>query len=405
MNAIHQAFLQALRASLMGQQAEPRLSPQQWQQFFHISQDHKVLPLVFEAVCACPTLQQTDPAFLQALRRQTKQQVVLQTLRTGEFLELNRRLHAAGVTPIVVKGLACRNLYPRPDHRPSSDEDILIPADQFDRAHRVLLDFGMQTTEDIESAYEVPYRKAGSPLYIELHRHLFAPESTAYGDLNRFFDGVFDRVCREGEFCTMGPTDHMFYLICHAFKHFLHSGFGIRQVCDIMLYANHFGSRIDWDLLLSDCRAIRAEKFAAALFRIGRNYLTFDPEKACLPACWQSIAVDESAMLADLLDAGVYGGATTSRRHSSSITLDAVTSQNQGRKQKSGLLASVFPPARQLRGRYPYLKKHPILLPVAWCQRLWHYARSRKDDPQSAADALKLGRDRVQLLREYGILD
>ena len=110
MNAIHQAFLQALRASLLGQRTEPGLSPQQWQQFFHISQDHKVLPLVFEAVCACPTLQQTDPAFLQALRRQTKQQVVLQTLRTEEFLELNRRLHAAGVTPIVVKGLACRNL-------------------------------------------------------------------------------------------------------------------------------------------------------------------------------------------------------------------------------------------------------------------------------------------------------
>ena len=405
MNATDQAFLQALRAALLGQRTEPALSPTQWQQLLNMSQAHKVLPLVFEAVCACPSLQQADPAYLQAVRRQAKQQVVMQTLRTEEFLALNRQLRAAGVTPIVVKGLVCRSLYPRPDHRPSSDEDILIPEDQFDIAHRVLLDFGMQTMEDIQDAYEVPYRKPGSPLYIELHKHLFPPESTAYGDLNRFFDGVFDRACQDGDLLTMAPTDHLFYLICHAFKHFLHSGFGIRQVCDITLYAQHFGSSIDWPALLTSCRAIRAEKFAAALFRIGRNHLTFDPERACLPSCWQSITVDETAMLEDLLEAGVYGGATASRQHSSSITLEAVASQNQGRKQKSGLLASAFPPAKQLQGRYPYLKKHPILLPAAWCHRLWHYARNRGKSQVSAGEALKLGQDRIRLLREYGILD
>ena len=405
MNAVNQAFLQVLRAALLGQRADPELSPPEWQQLLNIAETHKVLPLVFEAVCACPSLQKAAPAFLQSVRRQAKQQVVLQTLRTDEFLALNRKLRAAGVTPVVVKGLVCRSLYPRPDHRPSADEDILIPAEQFEKAHQIMLEFGMRTTEDTQNAYEVPYRKEGSPLYIELHKHLFPPESMAYGDLNRFFEGVFDRACMDEELCTMAPTDHLFYLICHAFKHFLHSGFGIRQVCDIALYANHFGSRIDWEALLSNCRAIRADKFAAALFRIGQVHLTFDPEIARFPDCWQSIQVDATAMLADLLDAGVYGGATMSRQHSSSITLDAVASRKQGRKQKSSLLASLFPPARQLQRRYPYLKKWPILLPAAWCHRLWHYARETKQDQTGAADALKLGQDRIRLLREYGILD
>lgn len=35
----------------------------------------------------------------------------------------------------------------------------------------------------------------------------------------------------------MNASDHLFYLICHALKHFYHSGFGIRQVCDILLFA------------------------------------------------------------------------------------------------------------------------------------------------------------------------
>ena len=139
MDAVNQAFLQILRAALLGQPAEPELSPPEWQQLLNMSQTHKVLPLVFEAVCACPSLQKAEPSYLQAVRRQAMQQVVLQTLRTEEFLALNSRLCSAGITPVVVKGLVCRSLYPRPDHRPSSDEDILIPAGQFDSAHRILL--------------------------------------------------------------------------------------------------------------------------------------------------------------------------------------------------------------------------------------------------------------------------
>lgn len=123
-----------------------------------------------------------------------------------------------------------------------------------------MMDFSMQTTADeneMAAAYEVPYRKAGSPLYIELHKHLFPPESDAYGDLNRFFEGIFDRAVAEdiqgNTVYTMDHTDHLFYLICHSFKHYLHSGFGIRQVCDIIMYANEYGTRIDWMRVLQNC--------------------------------------------------------------------------------------------------------------------------------------------------------
>lgn len=53
----------------------------------------------------------------------------MQTMRTNEFLELNKKLHAAGVRPLVVKGIICRNLYPQPDYRRFGDEDVLVSAD------------------------------------------------------------------------------------------------------------------------------------------------------------------------------------------------------------------------------------------------------------------------------------
>ena len=85
---------------------------------------------------------------------------------------------------------------------------------------------------------------------VELHKQLFPSGSEVFSDWNRFFEGAFERSVQENiqdrPVFTLGYTDHLFYLICHAFKHFLHSGFGIRQVCDIIMYANAYGGRADW---------------------------------------------------------------------------------------------------------------------------------------------------------------
>ena len=413
MEATMKQFMTILKAALRNERVVPaeEISPEAWEQMFRLAGMHKVLPLFYEA--AYPALQQAALPCLPGIKRQTMQQILMQTMRTEEFLALNQTLLDGGVTPLVVKGIACRNLYPKPDHRQSSDEDVLIPVEQFAACHQKMLDFGMHATvaeDQLQAAYEVPYRKAGSPLYIELHKHLFPPESDAYGDWNRFFEGAPERAIpmtiQGHTVYTLGHTDHLFYLICHAFKHFLHSGFGIRQVCDIILYANAYGHKINWAQVQENCCAIRAEKFAAALFQIGSNHLVFDPDKAHYPDDWRRIQVNEMPMLEDLLSGGVYGGADLSRKHSSNITLEAVTAQKQGRKNKHAVLTSAFPPASRLEGRYPYLKRNPWLLPVAWCSRLWTYSKETRNSPDNkASDALKIGSERIALLKEYGVLE
>ena len=291
----------------------------------------------------------------------------------------------------------------------------LIRPEDFRKCHDLLRKYGMQTSEqdmdaeELESVYEVPYGKKGSLIYIELHKSLFPPESEAYGDLNRFFANVHEDAIDiriDGtDIRTMGYTDHLFYLICHSFKHFLHSGFGIRQVCDIILFANEYGYVIDWEKVLRQCREIHADLFAAALFAIGEKYLTFDPEKAHYPKVWQGICVDETDMLMDLLDSGIYGNANMSRKHSSNMTLDAVAADKNGKKAGNTVLKSLFPSAKKLEGRYPYLKKHPILLPIAWTDRILKYRKETvAGGDNAAADSVKIGNQRIELMKEYGII-
>ena len=400
MTPLRDAFLNLL-ASALGNAHDPvpELTADQWRELFAMAAEHKVLPLIFEP--AYPLVARLDPALAAGAKRQVRLQVIVQTIRTAEFLELYRALEEAGATPLVVKGIVCRQLYPRADHRPSADEDLWIPPEQYPLCHGVMTRLGLVTGEtDPDGVYEVPYRRAGSPLYIELHKHLFPPGfRVADAELNGFFSNarhIIEQV-PGGTLRTLHPTDHMTYLLFHAFKHFLHSGFGIRQICDILLFAHRHGGAIDWEQVRLSCRAIRAEKFAAALFAIGTRHLGFGPVGP-----WGSLYADEKPLLQDVLCAGVYGSADLSRQHSSTITLEAVSTR---KKAPAGILAAAFPTAKYLEGRYPWLKKQPWLLPVAWTSRMADYLRETKRRPDSSlADALKIGAERVELLKRYDIL-
>ena len=397
MDKIQRLFLRTLSCALKKEYLSeaPSLSPEEWDAFFRLAQEQKVLPLVFETLCRLPEVREL-PLFLP-LKRHVVGQVMLQTRKTAEFRRVLNALLAAGLKPLVVKGLVCRSLYPLPDHRPSSDEDLLIPRSQFQKCHEVLTGLGLTTDGDPGSSdYELPYRQPEGPLFIELHRSLFPPESEAYGSLNRFFTDAHRNSLMIDGVPTLAHTDHLFYLICHAFKHFLHSGFGIRQVCDILLFGEAYRENIQWDLLRKNCRSIRADKFAAAIFAMGRKHLGID-------IGFFDTSVDEMPMLLDLLDSGIYGGATMSRAHSSNITLKAVSAGKKSRSNANSLLASLFPDAGALEGRYSYLKKYPWLLPAAWTSRMAGYLRETRSR-NSPTEALKIGNSRIELLKYYNIL-
>ncbi len=402
MNEINSAFLKILSCALSGVKAPDlhHFTPEQWQSIINLSVEHKVLPMIYDVIYPQLSLPQ--------LRSMVRQHVMVQAIKTDAFLKLYEAWNAEGVSPIVVKGLVCRILYPKPDHRPSSDEDVLISPDQFPNAVAVLEQAGLSTAETDPSAYEFPYRSSQSPLYIELHQSLFRPESDSYGYWNVLFQDAFDSdyyvSCQGVHIRTLPPTKHLLYMICHALKHFVHSGFGIRQVCDMVLFANYYGSEIDWAYLLKECESIRAERFAAAIFEIGQRYLTFDQDRACYPTQWSAIAVDPEDLLEDLLCSGIYGTASTTRLHSSNMTLDAMRADREERPKPS-ILRTVFPAAHKISNQYSYLKKHPWLLPVAWTHRIFKYSKELKTSgTDDAMESLRIGNQRIQLLQQYGVI-
>lgn len=414
MNKCDKLFLEAFKASLENKQVDWdfEIAPDEWVLLFQKAEIHQVLPLIFEAIYASPAAKAMGANFFMPYRRKMMQQVMLQIRKTEEFMNLYRYLRAKDLHPLMVKGITCRQLYPNPDYRSSSDEDMLIKPREFKEAHKAMIEYGMVTSvedRNLKAQYEIPYVKSDAPLYIELHKSLFPPESEAYGELNDFFKDVHAKAISinvQGmDILMMEYTENLFYLICHAFKHFLHSGFGIRQVSDMMMFANAYGKYIDWTTVLQNCKEIHADKFAVALFKIGENYLGFSPEKACYGESWKAVSIDERPLLKDLLVGGIYGDSDMSRKHSSSLTLNAVQAQKSGKKVKTNVLKAIFPTMSSMTNKYPYLEKYPFLLPVAYGSRIVKYGKESKSmHGNKASESIKIGNQRIELFKRYDIL-
>lgn len=198
-------FMEAVKASLQNRRVswEKPLTIKEWQRIFYLSEAHHVLPMVYEAVFCCESARKAEQKELRELfqlyRRKTLNLVMLQTIKTKEYLELVRFLQERGIQILTVKGIVCRELYLKPDDRLSGDEDILVGAKQFRKCHKALLEYGMKLAKknvDIDAEYEISYRKPGSPLYIEVHKSLFPKESEVYGNFNRFLRMFFKIRCR-----------------------------------------------------------------------------------------------------------------------------------------------------------------------------------------------------------------
>lgn len=371
-----------------------------WPAIFTLANQQKLLPILFEAVRKMPAAEE-NVALFAVTKQQVIGQVLNQTVRSAEFSDLYHKLRSAGLHPIVVKGQLCSRLYPLKDHRISADDDLYISDAEFMACHEQLLANGLTTdtpTDELATADEVSYTKNGSPLYIELHRHLFDSAEDAHDELNHFFADL-NPVEIDG-FLAMLPHEHLLYLILHAYKHFVRSGIGLRQFCDIGLWARAYHGEIDWQRLHEQCESVHAATFAAAAFRIARDYLDIEFD---LPAPW-SEAVDVEPLLHDSLCGGVYGSNDLTRLHSSTVTLNAVKASRTG--EKSSVLRAVFPKREYLERRYPYLKKRPYLLPVAWAQRIAHYAGEKKTGADSSASgSIKLAKERIELMKRYGIMN
>ena len=393
-DAVDALVLSAFSSFVTGSPLKEFPTDEQFGEFAEKARTHKILPMTAEALLASGApLSQEHQALL---KREAALQTVGQIRRTEAFLRAYRALREAGAAPLCVKGAVCRALYPKPDLRVSADEDLLVGESDFPRCVNVLRGLGF-TASGTEDGYEITFREKASGCMIELHRSLFPEDGGVYSRFNASLGDLFrepDAITVEGaEILCPAPTDHLFYMILHAFKHFLIAGVGIRQIADIALFARH--NPVDWPAVFEKCAELRLTGFLNALLKICAERFALDTSVIRSPLF--DPAADAEALRKDVMAGGVYGSRNDDHRRSGNLTFKAYSAALL--QKKKTVFAALFPPKETMRRRYAYAAKHGWLLPAAYAARIFRYLFSRNDTTETLSNA----EARSDLMRQYGI--
>lgn len=250
---VSEALLNCISAALDGRECALTLAPDDWTVLLRLAGEQKLLPLVYAAVRGTPALPPRPKRCAQPRAGRPCGRRRRRPCTRRRFCGSIRPLRAEGLAPVVVKGIVCRALYPQPELRPSSDEDLYLTAAEMPHFHAVLLRAGFVLTEperDYRTAHEARYVHPDTGLVVEGHWALFPTEYAVYAALNVQLPDLMQRA---QDWETGGVTlrvpdacDHLIFLLLHAFKHFISSGVGVRQLCDIALWMRRFGAQIDW---------------------------------------------------------------------------------------------------------------------------------------------------------------
>ena len=382
------------------------IEPIDWSAIFKIARAHNVFALIFDKASEVPEFTQL-PEYISYMDKAMRM-VADQMKRTQAFLKLYHAFAEEGLYPIVMKGIVCRKLYGKYcDHRPSGDEDILIRKEDYKLAEHILKSQGFVsqyeqvTLQQLEELQEVSFYNKTSKLHIELHTNPIGHENHLRYEMNELFKDVTENY-REIEINgvmmhTMNHTDHFLFLILHSFKHLMTTGFGIRQVLDILLYYREFACEINWDIVESSLKKVGATDFVADIVYIGNKYLGFD-----LPVIGSPVCPEE--LLEDLIGSGIFGNRTQAQKTAFHMTNAAVNTS--GKQSKAAVwLSTIFPGRAHLLNLHPELQEKPWLLPVRWVQRWVRFIKhNRRNKGNLAKESMEISQRRINLLKKYKIL-
>ena len=401
-------FLSLLKSSLKNEKYDgEKIDFEDLVYIYKMSEIHHVVPMIYNAAYNEDFFKECDANFQAMFKSSAFRYIFSQIQRTNHFLEVYKKLSEKNIKILVFKGIIFRNMYNNPDDRISSDEDILIKKEDYEKVKEFFLSEGF---EFIDKGEECAYFSKSTGLCIEVSTSLFSHESKAYGHLNKLFEDVFEKSIKINidkiDILTLSHEQHLIYIVFHNMKHFLTGGFGIRQVADFSKYIETYGEYINWEKFWSDLKDLNYDTFALNLIEISLKYLGFNDDKITYPdnitsfdelKNSQKYYINSESLINDILDAGVFGASTMDRKHTALMTLDAVDD-----KKKSNRLKAVFPNVNYLKDNYTYLQKYPILLPVAWGQRILSYLKKNKTS--SYINTMELGKQRIELLKEYKII-
>lgn len=390
-------FLKILRMFFDDDKEISLVEPVDWNLLSDIARKQNILPLFFEVANSVEGY--VSASVYERDRLDTLVMVATQIQRSSVFSDIYEKIAQKGIYPIVVKGIICRQLYGElGEHRPSSDEDILVEIKDFYQVKMVLeqegyvCDIPNVTEKELNQIQEVSFYNPEENLMLEVHTNIIGIENDEIAQMNDFFKNVHEhgQMIRiyGTEYKILEPTEALLFLILHAYKHFKNRGVGIRQTMDILLYYKEYKEKISMEQLLRALKICKAEMFWKDIIHIGNQYFGVCeeyPEFICCP----------EELLKDMIYAGIFGKNGKTDYVAARVNLGAQDGSNI-------MMKALFPSKQILVVGRPYLTEKPWLLPAVWVERWIKFLRyAGKDVWKISHEIMEKSSVRMEIIKKY----
>lgn len=370
MNTIQKKFMSLLNAALhQGKLPTSTLSYKELCTIQRLSHIHNLDALIFSAFDAPQQLRSTYPSLIKPLEKMMVFSALKQKMNYLQFQEILQNFLDAHLSIIPLKGVYLRNLYPQPDFRTMGDIDLLIHSEDYKQAKTILLDLNYNEVPDNH-----PFHKAfihPKLPSIELHWSLTDAEHFNAKELLDFQNKVWQHAILESvgpiKALSLSHEDTCIYLIIHMANHLKYTGFGLRQICDLYLLLNQYGTHLNWNYIHQELKNLGLYPFFSLL--ITTLHILFNLPLTTIPLS-DLISFNPkitSFFINEIFQNGVFG--TDSYAHSMSSLL-IHGEKNRSSKRPTQVKDFLFPPTSKLQERYLYCQKNALLLPIAWLQNL-----------------------------------
>lgn len=337
-----------------------------WKLIYEEANAHQILEILFPVVQQLNVDLMPCKEVFDTWTRQTIISGIKQANHIENMAEVLNTFKESGIDVITLKGLVLRDLYPQPLLRSMSDADILIHKQDLLKAKSILLSLGYFIKEE-SNPKEMRFFH-NKKLIIELHWSLIDPGLIQNSEQfeTHVWDNFHNSMLNSVPIYILSPEDQVLYLCLHMIAHIQYRGFGLRQLCDLVLLIEAKSADINWNSFNNRIKEFDITKFVYCIFQACE--LLFN---LVLPIEISGKANDETIKLLinDIFEAGVFGNKSQARSYISSVYGFHKEATEKLPSLGRLYLNNLFPSIKSLPDKYQYAKKYPILILFAWIHR------------------------------------
>lgn len=323
----------------------------EWNEIYLYASKHSLGGTLYPTARCCSNI----PASVLAGFKNDANRTVSGSIMLGSFANIiMRKFELAGIPSVIMKGPAISRYYPIPEYRKSGDSDIGVLPDDYDKACSILESNGFEL-ERITTLHG-EYTRDG--LKVELHRLMVEPlpEEQANKYLVPVYStGINNRVTMSIDsklsFMTFPDDINGLEILLHMLQHFIMGGFGIKLLCDWMVFIRSISDSKIVDDVITHLDKLGLRTFASTCTWICKEYLGLTSANADLFISDDINADTANSLLLDAINAGEF----QNKKPEYMVVLD---------DNSIGSLIRQF--HYQMKHNHPKASKCILLWPILW---------------------------------------